>query len=132
MIGLFSVLGLFDLGKLLPWLFGPSSLQQDINLLVLGFKIVILLFIISFARSRFGAGPIVTILVFVLAYIMLFTNYFYIFGPMMFVYFFIIFGFISIVFDLSIAKPWRKMPGVGADTSAKEQAEKREAWMGRM
>ncbi len=92
-------------------------------MLILAFKLVILLFIISFVRSRFGGGPIVSIMVFLLAYIMLFTNYFYIFGPAMFIYFFIIFGFISILFDLSIAKPWKKM-NLGPDTTSKEAGER--------
>ena len=86
-----------------------GTLGNDINLLVLGFKLVILLFIIAFVRGRLGAGPIVTILVFLFAYIILFTEYFAIFGPAMFIYLFITFGFISLLFDLAIAKPWRRM-----------------------
>lgn len=122
---------LFDLNPL-EWfkntLFG--GVITDINLILLGFKLVILLFIVSFVRARFGGGPVVTILVFLLGYIMLFTDYFAIFGPAMFIYLFVIFGFTSIVFDLAIAKPWKKMPkmeGGEPDTTYKEARERQEA-----
>lgn len=108
-------------------LFG--QIVDDIQLILFGFKIVILLFIISFVRSRFGGGPIVTILVLLFGYIMLFTDYFVIFGPMMFIYLFIAFGFITIVFDLAIAKPWKKMDlGGGPDTTGKEKKEQIEQY----
>jgi len=72
-----------------------------------------------------------TIFVFVLAYIMLFTRYFFIFGPMMFIYLFIAFGFISIITDLTIAKPWKKMPDEsGAHYRKKEEEEEgKEGWV---
>ena len=97
------MLGLFDS------MFSFFGASQDVNLLILGFKVVILLYIIQFFRGRFGESPVVTLLVAGVAYLFLFTSYFNIFGPMMFVYLFIIFGFTSILFDLAIAKPWKKM-----------------------
>jgi hypothetical protein len=99
-----------------------ASAMEDLSLLMMAFKIVILLFIIQFVRNRFGGGTIVTLLVLGLGYVMLFTNYFAIFGPMMFIYLFISFGFISLLFDLSIAKPWKKMPTEGGgDTNYHEK-----------
>ena len=92
-----------------------SGIQAELNLLLFAFKIVILLFIIQFVRNRFGSGTIVTLLVLGLGYVMLFTDYFLIFGPMMFIYMFIAFGFISLLFDLAIAKPWQKMGGESAE-----------------
>lgn len=98
-----------------------GGIISDINLIVFGFKIVILLFIVSFVRSRFGGGPIVTILILVFGYIMLFQN-FLVFGPMMFIYLFMIFGFTTIVFDLAIAKPWKKYPKMeGEHMSSREE-----------
>ncbi len=97
-------LGLLDTFNTLNQL---NSMQGNINLIILGFKIVILLFIIQFFRNRFGNSPLVTLLVAGVAYLFLFTKYFNIFGPMMFIYFFIILGFTSILMDLALAKPWR-------------------------
>lgn len=107
------------------YMFG--GLIDDIGLIIMGFKLVILLFIISFVKSRFGGGPVVTVLVFVLGYVMLFTDYFVLFGPIMFIYLFIIFGFTSIIFDLAIAKPWKKMKAGGTDTHFKEAAERHDS-----
>lgn len=93
-----------------------AKLQEDVTLLTLAFKIVILLFIIQFFRNRFGNSPVVTLLVTGMAYLFLFTDYFYyLFGPMMFIYMFITFGFTTILFDLAIAKPWKKMDMGGGD-----------------
>ena len=108
------MLGLFDS------MLGTFGMGQDANLLILGFKIVILLYIIQFFRGRFGESPVVTLLVAGVAYLFLFTNYFKIFGPMMFVYLFIIFGFTSILFDLAIAKPWKSMGGMEGGESEEE------------
>ena len=103
--------------------FNPfAGLQEDIILLTFAFKIVILLFIIQFFRNRFGDTPIVTILVAGMGYLFLFTDYFYIiFGPMMFIYMFITFGFTTILFDLAIAKPWKKMDMGGGDDQQQEK-----------
>ena len=88
-----------------------SSIGAKASLLVLGFKLVFLLFIVQFLRNRFGHGPIITVGTLILGYILLFTNYFFVFGPIMFIYLFILFGFTSILFDLAIAKPWKSSPG---------------------
>lgn len=86
---------------------GPFiGLRQDIDLIMIAFKLVVLMFIVSFVKGRFGGGPIVTILILVIGYIMLFQSW-YIFGPMMFVYLFIVFGFTAILFDVAITKPWQ-------------------------
>ena len=114
------VLGLFTTLNTLNQL---NSMQGNINLIILGFKVVILLFIIQFFRNRFGNSPLVTLLVAGVAYIFLFTNYFKIFGTMMFIYFFIILGFTSILMDLALAKPWRdphSMERKGKEEEGKE------------
>ncbi len=109
------VLGLFDS------MFNAMGVGQDFNLLMLGFKIVILLYIIQFFKNRFGESPVVTLLVAGVAYLFLFTSYFKIFGPMMFVYLFVIFGFTSILFDLAIAKPWKSMDMHGEMEAGEEE-----------
>lgn len=124
---------IFEFPNPLEWikntLFG--GVLSDINLIIFGFKIVILLFIVSFVRSRFGGGPIVTILVLVFGYIMLFQNFF-VFGPMMFIYLFMIFGFTTIIFDLAIAKPWKKYPKMEEHVSSKKAIERQEQIRKRM
>jgi len=95
----------------LDWILQPiTDLKQTIDLMVFGFKIIILLFIVQFVRGRFGGGPMISILIMVVGYI--FLEYMWpIFGPMMFIYLFIMFGFSAIVMDLVIAKPWAKGGG---------------------
>ncbi|RLG21832.1 hypothetical protein DRN74_00175 [Candidatus Micrarchaeota archaeon] len=82
-----------------------SRILGDINLAVTGFKIIVLLFVIQFIRSHFDAGPIPVLLTLIIGYIFLF-QYWEIFGPIMLVYFFIIFGFVSVLLDIAIVKPW--------------------------
>jgi len=108
------------LEQIVQWLF--PQLYSDISLLILALKLVILLFIISFVRTRFGAGPITTVLVAVLAYLILF-KYWVFTGPLALIYLFITFGFVSLLFDLAIAKPWRKLPTEGPDVTSKDKAE---------
>jgi hypothetical protein len=94
----------------LDWISTAQSIKQSIDLMIFGFKIVILLFIVQFVRSRFGGGPIVSILILVLGYI--FLEYMWpFFGTLMFIYLFIAFGFIGLLFDLVIAKPWARGGG---------------------
>jgi hypothetical protein len=90
----------------LNWIFQPiNDFNQMISLVVLGFKIVFLLFIVQFVRARFGGGAMVSILILVLGYV--FLEYLApIFLPMMFLYLFIAFGFSYMLMDLVIAKPW--------------------------
>ena len=111
----------------LDWLLKPATdIMDTLNLLVLGFKIVVLLFIVQFVRGRFGGGPIVTILILVLGYVMLVSNLAPIFTTAMFIYLFIIFGFSMLVMDLVIAKPWAGGGGEeeGGHTTGKEYSER--------
>jgi hypothetical protein len=86
-------------------LFG--GILEEVGWLMIGFKIVVLLVIVGFVRSRFGSGPLVTILTLAIGYIVLFQQW-YIFGPVMFIYLFIIFGFSAILIDIAITRPWTK------------------------
>jgi len=111
----------------LDWILKPATdIMDTINLVILGFKIVVLLFIVQFVRGRFGGGPIVTILILVLGYVMLFSNLAPIFTTVMFIYLFIIFGFSMLIMDLVIAKPWAGGGGEeeGGHTTGKEYSER--------
>jgi hypothetical protein len=102
---------------------GPfMGVKESIDLLFLAFKIVVLLFVVSFVRGKFGGGPIVTVLILVLGYIILF-QYWMFFGPLMLVYLFIVFGFTAILFDVAITKPWQ---GHGGEMPGGEMGENRD------
>lgn len=100
-------------------LFG--GLLEEVGWLMIGFKLVVLIFIVGFVRSRFGGGPLVTILTLGIGYIVFFQQW-YIFGPMMFIYLFIIFGFSAVIMDIAITGGHKKsawvshgeMQGMGA------------------
>ncbi len=82
------------------------GLASSVDLFILGIKIVILLFIVNFVRSRFGGGPAVTVMVVVLGYFLLF-QYSLFFVPGMLIYILIMFGLGGILMDLMITKPWQ-------------------------
>ena len=103
------------LDQIFDSLMGSGS---TIDLLVLAVKIVVLMFIISFVRERFGNSWFATLLTFVLAYIVLFQAW-VIFGPIMIIYMFIIFGFTGLAMDLAIAKPWK---GTASDAHSAKRA----------
>ncbi len=104
-----------------------AGVKSDWDLMWFGFKIIVLLFVISFVRSRFEGGPIITALVLILGYLMLF-QYWHLFGPLMIVYFAIAFGFTMVLYDLSIAGPMASAGGgdLPPDT-AKSAASRRRA-----
>ncbi len=110
----------------IDWVLDPvRDIKETLDLVILGFKIVVLLFIVQFARNRFGGGTLVTVLILVLGYIMLFPLW-PIFGPMMFIYLFIVFGFSMLLMDLVIAKPWARGGGGEEEghTTGKEYSER--------
>jgi hypothetical protein len=89
------------------------GIKDEFSLIMLGLKIVVLLFIVSFVRGRFAGGAISTILVFVLGYVILFQNWM-LFGPLMIIYLLVVFGFTAILIDLVIIKPWAGGGGMGS------------------
>jgi len=122
----------------IDWIMQPvNDIKQTIDLLLLGFKLVVLLFIVQFVRNRFSGGPIVTVLVLVIGYIFLFQMW-PLFGSMMLVYLLIFFGFSMLVMDLAIAKPWAR-GGAGGEEEGEhmsgkqyqEETAKRQAMRGR-
>lgn len=121
----------------IDWILDPiHDITQTINLIVFGFKIIVLLFIVQFVRGRFGGGPIVTILILVLGYLFLDYMWFF-FGSMMAIYLFIAFGFSMLIMDLVIAKPWARgamEEGEGHMTGKQysEELAKRKAMRGRL
>lgn len=101
------------------------GVAQSIDLFILGIKVIVLLFIISFVRSRFGGGPIVTVMVVVLGYLLLF-QYSLFFIPGMLIYILIMFGLGGILMDIMITKPWqwRRIEHGGMEAEGPEMPER--------
>jgi F0F1-type ATP synthase assembly protein I len=70
------------------------------ELVLLGFKVVMLLFLVGWVRSHLGGGLVATIVMLVLGYLVLFV-YFDIFGPLTLVYLLLIMGVTGIIQDLA-------------------------------
>jgi hypothetical protein len=96
----------------------------EVNLLVLGFKIVALLFIVGWVRSHLGGGLVSTVVMLVVSYMLLF-EYFIIFGPLALLYFVMIVGLGGTIADFFFGryeyidgpmqmKEQQKMRGQGA------------------
>ena len=96
---------------------GLCSFIPYCNLVILGLKIVMLLFIISWVRGHLGGGMVATIVMLFIGYLALF-QYFYVFGPMTIVYLLIIMGVGGLVQDLAFGS---SMYGVGAEAEAAQQ-----------
>lgn len=73
------------------------------NLILIGFKLVLLMFVIGWVREHLGGGMVASVVILVLGYLALFP-YFYIFGPMLLVYLIMVMGFVGVVQDLAFGK----------------------------
>jgi Na+-translocating ferredoxin:NAD+ oxidoreductase RnfE subunit len=73
------------------------------NYLMIGFKLVLLMFVIGWVREHMGGGMVAAVVTLVLGYLALFP-FFYIFGSMLIVYLIMILGFVNIVQDLAFGK----------------------------
>ena len=73
------------------------------DFLMIGFKIVLLMFVIGWVREHLGGGMIAAVVTLILGYLALFP-FFYIFGPMLLVYLLMILGFVNIIQDFAFGK----------------------------
>ena len=96
---------------------GLCSMLPYCNLLILGLKIVMLLFIIGWVRGHLGGGMVATIVMLFIGYLALF-QYFYLFGPMTIVYLLVIMGVGGLVQDLAFGS---SMYGIGAEAEMAQQ-----------
>ncbi len=95
---------------------GLCTLIPYCNLVILGLKIVMLLFIIGWVRGHLGGGMVATIVMLFIGYLALF-QYFYVFGPMTIVYLLIIMGIGGMVQDLAFGS---SMYGAGPEAEAQQ------------
>ncbi|MCK4327691.1 MAG: hypothetical protein KAW41_04410 [Candidatus Diapherotrites archaeon] len=87
------------------------------ELVILGLKIVMLLFIIGWVRGHLGGGLVATIVMLFIGYLALF-QYFYVFGPLTIVYLLIIMGIGGAITDLAFGGGHY---GVGPEARAGDQ-----------
>jgi hypothetical protein len=79
---------------------GICSFLPYCEMVLLGLKIVMLLFIVGWVRSHLGGGLVATIVMLFLGYLALF-QYFYIFGPLTLLYLLVIMGFAGVIQDFA-------------------------------
>ena len=82
---------------------GICSMIPNCELVILGLKIVMLMFIIGWVRSHLGGGMVATIVMLFIGYLALF-QYFYVFGPMTIIYLLIIMGVGGAVTDIAFGR----------------------------
>lgn len=82
---------------------GICSMIPQCELIMLGFRIIVLLFLIQWVRMRLGGGMIASVVVLVIGYFVLF-EFWWLFGPLAIVYLAAIFGAIGLVTDFFFTK----------------------------
>ncbi len=92
---------------------GVCNMLPYCNYILIGFKLVLLMFVIGWVREHLGGGMIASVVILLLGYLALFP-YFFIFGPMLVLYLFMIMGFTGIIQDMAFGKGYY---GLGAQES---------------
>ena len=82
---------------------GACSFIPNCELVMLGLKIVMLLFIVGWVRGHLGGGLLATIVMLFLGYLALF-QYFAVFGPLTLVYLLVIMGAGGVITDLAFGR----------------------------
>ncbi|MFC2174425.1 hypothetical protein ACFLQ2_00960 [archaeon] len=93
---------------------GVCGFIPNCEFIMLGLKIVMLLFIIGWVRSHLGGGLVATIVMLFIGYLALF-QYFAVFGPLTIVYLLIIMGVGGAITDLAFG---REYYGLGGESGA--------------
>jgi Na+-translocating ferredoxin:NAD+ oxidoreductase RnfE subunit len=101
------------------------NMLPNCDLIVIGFKIVLLMFVIGWVREHLGGGTIASIVMLILGYLTLFP-YFYLFGPMLAVYLVIMLGLANIIQDLTFGLGFY---GMSPEEKAQKQAMQHEQGM---
>lgn len=92
-----------------------GQITDSVELVMLGFKIVILLFIVGWVRGHLGGGLAATIVILIMGWFVLF-QYFYLFGPMAFIYIVLIIGGAGIIGDIAFGRSmYMEEPKMGTD-----------------
>ncbi len=94
-------------------LLGLGALMEKVNLVILGLKIVVLVFIVGWVRAHIGGGRLGTFLMLLIGYLVLF-RYWFLTGPLAILYLLAITGItglaMDIVFTHGYYNPFAKQP----------------------
>ena len=108
------------IGKLLG--LGPiASLLEKVNLVILGLKIVVLLFVVGWVRTHVGGGRLGTFVLLLVGYLILFP-YWYLFGPLAILYLLAITGVTGLAMDIVFTHQAYNPFGPGTPTVGEERA----------
>lgn len=107
-------------GNSLGMLGGVCSFLPYCELLILGLKIVMLLFIVGWVRGHLGGGLVATIVMLFIGYLALF-QYFVIFGPMTILYLLIIMGIGGAITDIAFGREYYGLGGRGEEQARSMQ-----------
>ena len=90
------------------------GMSKECEYLILGLRVVVLLFLVGWVRSRMGGGLIATVVLLFVGYLVLF-QFWWLFGPLAIVYLAAMYGalgmFITFLFTKEAYFPGLKMPG---------------------
>lgn len=92
-----------------------TEINDAFGLIMLGFKIVILIFIVGWVRGHLGGGLVATVAILIIGWFVFF-EYFAIFGPMAIVYLILIIGGSGVIMDLAFGRGmYLEEPFMGKD-----------------
>ncbi len=101
---------------------GPiASVLQKVNLVILGLKIVVLLFIVGWVRGHVGGGRLGTFILLLVGYLILFP-YWHLFGPLAILYLLAITGVTGLAMDLVFTHQAYNPFGPGGPNAGEERA----------
>ena len=101
--GIFNALSKIGFGSL-------YKAVPQLGFLMIGLRIVVLLFLIGWVRTHMGGGTIATVVMLVIGYFMLF-KYWYLFGPLAIIYLLAIFGAMGLITDFLFTRQ-HYLPGL--------------------
>ncbi|MCD6414632.1 MAG: hypothetical protein J7L23_03310 [Candidatus Diapherotrites archaeon] len=92
-----------------------GDIKNTIDLLFLGFKVVVLVFLVGWVRGHLGGGIIATVAILIIGWLVLF-KYFYLFGPMAVIYLILIVGGSGVIMDIAFGRSmYLEEPYIGKD-----------------
>ena len=92
-------------------LLGIDKIMQDLDLLTLALKIVMLLFVVEIIKNRLGSGTLMNITLVALGYLVFFSPWARLFTVTLIVYMVITFGLIHFILDVAFTKSsWTEKP----------------------
>lgn len=92
-----------------------GEIKNTFDLIMLGFRIVILVFLVGWVRSHLGGGIVATVAVLIIGWLVLF-QYFSLFGPLAVLYLILIVGGSGVIMDIAFGRSmYLEEPYMGKD-----------------